>query len=84
MRIIYSVRWIKKSELWVVTCENSGVRKSNIAWRSLKTEAVATGVLWARDDWKFRGHKTQLKVYKKNGQIAYERTYGKDPERSKG
>lgn len=77
-REVWSVRWNKGSELWDILCE-----RWHVASEATKKLAVSD----AADRCRSRqavGELVQLKVYNKNGRIAFERTYGRDPRRTKG
>jgi hypothetical protein len=78
-RRIYKVRWDKDEQEWFMLHPDGG--RSGF---SRKPQAVEFGAECARGEWKFTGTLTQLRVYNKNGRIAFERTYGKDPKRRKG
>ena len=49
-------------------------------WRA---DAIASACAWARE-LKRCGHLAQVVLHTKNGRIAWERTYGRDPKRRKG
>lgn len=70
----------KQSDGWAVV--RSG-RKTPLSFHRLKSTAIKRARNKAKAQWK-KGHKAQIVVYKRNGQIAYEHTYGLDPRRTKG
>ena len=80
MRIVFRVRFDKKRKRWNIVHPNDGV----VAWRRTKFLTVQLGAQRARDVYKSSGTFSQLVVHNKNGRIAFERTYGGDPRRSKG
>ena len=78
-REVWSVRWVSHDRLWHV--ENGG---RLIGRYLLKNNAVFAGAANARSRWNDEEILAQLKVFNKNGRIAFERSYGKDPRRTKG
>lgn len=75
-REIYSIRWDRRSRLWI--CPQLG------SYLSHKLPFVAMLARKLRRRWKFAHVLCQLRIYGKNGRIQSERTYGKDPRRFKG
>lgn len=55
----------------------------DVCIRATKASAVSDAVSMARSDWK-RGFLAQVKIHNRDGRLAEERTYGKDPKRYKG
>ena len=49
-----------------------------------KKWVVWRAAYWRRCAWEDEGELSQLIIYKRNGQIQSERSYGRDPRRSKG
>jgi hypothetical protein len=79
-RIIFRVRWVKTIKRWQVTQEGTAMFESV----NVKTEAISIGANYAKSMLESEGSPSQLVVHNKNGRIAFERTYGNDPRRSKG
>jgi hypothetical protein len=87
-RIVYRVTYRPKGYL------NSGQARWRIAWHGLagapchlwadtQTAAVKQAVGGARNHWR-DGRHAQVVLHGRNGRIRWERTYGRDPRRSKG
>lgn len=79
-REVWSVRWDKSSRWWHVV---DHLRNVIYSYR-VKAVAVSTAASECRGVWEGGGNLAQLRVFNKNGRIAFERTYGKDPRRTKG
>lgn len=52
--------------------------------RETKRAAVSQARTWARKRWENTGQTAQLVVHNRNGRLAFEHTYGRDPERRRG
>ena len=74
-RTRFSVRWDKGAEAWVILSGRSEFEGLG----SCKEDAVARARALAKADMP-----SQLRVFNKNGRIAYEYTYGRDPRRFAG
>ena len=57
-------------------------RRTPLSFHRMKSTAVKRARSKAKAQWR-KGRKAQIVVYKRNGQIAYEHTYGMDPRRHK-
>lgn len=81
-RLVYRVRLARGKErekgTWVVVCPDASLR----FW-SYKLEAVNDGRALGRLALASR-HLAQLVVHNRDGRIAFENTYGRDPARRKG
>ena len=75
-RKVIQVRYDKKDEEWDIKCEGS---KRVLASYETKVEAEETAFEKGRST-----PHSQVKVFKKDGKIEFERTYGKDPRRYPG
>lgn len=53
-------------------------------WCATKAEMVRIARAHGRNTWKLEGRPAQLVVFRRDGTIEFENTYGNDPERSKG
>lgn len=78
-RIIYRIRYRKLDRAWAVM----GKWKRVLEMWDTKPDAIWSACTRARGDWK-RGDVAQVMIFKKNGQIQSERTFGRDPVRHKG
>jgi len=87
-RLIYEVRWDKKSRVWWLAVR--GLEASVVQLRRYRTkaDAEAWGRTEARNWWEARGQPTQLLIYTKSGRIGKggrnEASYGCDSPRRKG
>lgn len=72
-RIIRTVRWNKGR--WTTEGFSFGMLPKKYAIQCVRQDCRALYL---------DGHLAQLRVYNKNGRIAFENTYGKDPKRRKG
>lgn len=75
-REVYAVRWNKEAACWVCPQLNLS-RPSQMGL----VRVLATRL---RRRWQFAHVPCQLKVFRKNGRIGFERTYGRDPKRFPG
>lgn len=81
-RKVYRVQYVAKNHFW--KCTATSASGSFDGWLSGTNETKATFVSRvAREIAQFVGL-NQLVVHNKDGRIAFERTYGADPRRSKG
>jgi hypothetical protein len=80
-RVICRVRWISgdKEFRWHMTLD-----LTFFAHFVTKRRAVEFAADYCRSMRESEGSPAQLVVHNKNGRIAFERTYGDDPRRSKG
>lgn len=77
-RAIYNVHFsktLKHWRKWVITLRSGKL----IGWAIEKPEAISIAVSLARTN-----QPSQVVIYKEDGRIQSERTYGNDPRRSKG
>jgi hypothetical protein len=81
-RIIYELRWSKANDQWMLS-RRGEVPFKYMGWLNKKA-SIASAATIARTHHEENGKLTQLVVRNKNGRIAFERTYGKDPRRRKG
>ena len=83
-RLIYEVRWDKKSHGWTMVVRG---KRAFVTYRT-KVHAEAWGRTKARNWWEARGQPTQLLIYTKSGRIGKggrnEASYGCDSPRRKG
>lgn len=79
-RSVYAVRWMKFPQRWGIFGPDHVIIESHKS----KSEAVRYGAGLPRDAWHWERELGQLRVFNKNGKIAFERSYGKDPARYKG
>ena len=77
-RTVFHLTWNKTYRSWDLRSKGKLVDTNEH-----KMNAVAKAVGKCRLLWKDR-KRAQLIVHKKSGVIEYERTYGRDPRRSKG
>lgn len=77
-RIVYRVQWAKTMQEWIVVRS-----KIIVCGHARQAAAIECAVTEARDDWQNR-YPAQVVLHGKNGRIRWERTYGRDPRRSKG
>lgn len=77
-RRVYRVSAMKAGG-WVLTFASGG---SMIF--ATKRNAIEDGRRIAREAWEVHGTPCQLVVHNRDGRIAFEHTYGRDPERFKG
>lgn len=82
-RLVYRVRLARGKErekgTWVVVMPDR-----SLEFWSYKTEAVDEGRALARGTWFYEDRPAQLVVHNRDGRIAFENTYGRDPARRKG
>jgi hypothetical protein len=78
-RIRYTVRWNALRHEWAVARANVVVKAF-----STKARAVTFARSAARKVYETVGRDTQLTVFKRNGTIDTEYTYGHDPRKTKG
>ena len=79
-RIVVRVQYRKAQDMWAV--KRPGVRGDG--FYVYKADAVTTAAWECDYTWRNSGVKTQLVIYRKDGKIQSERTYGADPVRRKG
>jgi hypothetical protein len=77
-RLIYRVQWNRQIGMWRVY-----IGRDHYHSTLLQREAIEEAVGAARVQWN-TGRPTQVVLHGKNGRIRWERTYGRDPRRSKG
>lgn len=86
-RRVYRVRWVKERTCWIfaVFFRGKSVYDGDSAWGAnlIKKDCVDAAAACCRDRLA-TGKTSQLVVHNKDGRVAFERTYGKDPRRSKG
>lgn len=83
-RVVLRIVWTKRGRCWKL----EGARR-NASFYELKPFAIASGVALCREIWNGgTGTPAQLVVHNKSGRgkgrISFERTYGRDPRRSRG
>lgn len=87
-RIVYRVHYDRAGKFWRTTWVSLDGYVNEMPAKATKDWAVYYAVEEARARWRVNGERTQVIVKNKNGRIAKgghgERTYGKDPRRSKG
>lgn len=83
-RVVYRVHYVGRRTYWAVTMVNLAGWKRELGQFDLKSHAIDCAVEEAKARRALTGELTQVVVHNKNGRIAFERTYGKDPARRKG
>lgn len=79
-RQVYRVQAIKRGrEGWKIVCPDG-----TSAPLSTKAPAVRMARRWAKRNWVEKGIPTQLVIYRFDGKIQTEYTYGRDPEITRG
>lgn len=83
-RIIIRVQWHIGHNGWMVSKAGAGLDgMARTHWR-VKRDAIADAAQVGREYWRNERRLAQLVIHKKDGTIQSERTYGKDPRRTKG
>ena len=85
-RSVFRVEWNQKARCWGVLAPGKwGTGVNPLVTERTKADAVVRGALIARRIWEGSHRQiSQLVVHCKDGHIAFERTYGRDPKRTKG
>ena len=85
-RVKWEVLPIRKRDLAALAPDRWQVTRDGerIATRPTKAKALELAVTTARCAWKTKGTLATLKVKGRSGRITDERTYGRDPETTKG
>jgi hypothetical protein len=79
-RLVFRVQYSTKFQTWVVRLPGT-----KTVWTCpTKRQAVEKGVDLGNGSWGLDGKPAQLVIHRKDGAIQSERTYGKDPKRTKG
>lgn len=77
-RAVYRVTWSRREAEWWVRLPTGAASR-----HGTRADAVGHGRELARWDWD-HGKLAQLVVHRRDGKIAFERTYGRDPRRRRG
>lgn len=84
-RSVFRVEWNKRDKIWGVLAPGKWGTGVGPLWvAKYKLGAIHEGADIARKIWKNKGQITQLVIHAKDGHICSERTYGRDPRKSKG
>lgn len=79
-RIVFRIQWDRPRKKWAIYWG-----KQYQCDLFPQSSAVAFAVEWANEQlWRRYGKPTQVVLHGKDGRIRWERTYGRDPRRSKG
>ena len=69
---------------WILEAEKPNEEGIDFEYKVTKKWAVSVSVAYCRDKFKETGKPVSLRIHKRNGQIQEERSYGRDPSKSKG